>query len=168
MKKLETFLIFLFLLSLFVACRGMCEVKGEAVVYLTVLDENGVPLKDSDASFFEIRHKERNGNVFEMKKLVLNENDDLIYDAGYFTISYNNCKRLKKQDEFTIAEIMAALEKEGVFSIKDVRNVPMYREIKDVSYTSVLDFCERTTASIPVWGHDPMYICHCKIQLEKN
>ena len=168
MKVFKNFLISMSILLLFLACRARGEVKGEAHIYLTVLDENGSPLKDSDASYFFVSFKGENGNVVEMKKLVLNENDDLIYNAGYFTISYNDYKRLKKKDEFSNDEVMKALKKRGCFSIKDKRNAPIYKEEKDISYFAVLDSCERTTALIPSWGHDPMYICHCKIRLQKN
>ena len=168
MKKLKTFLISMCILLLFLACRAMGEVKGEAHIYLAILDENGSPLKDSDAAHFFVSFKGEDGDVVEMKSLVLNENDDLIYKAGYFTIRYDDYKRLKKQDEFTNDEVMKALKKRGGFSIKDKRNAPIYKEEKDVSYFAVLDSCERTTATIPSWGHDPMYICHCKIRLQKN
>ena len=168
MKKAIIFPLTVFLSFLCLGCPNVdCKIEGHGEVYLTILDENGVPFPDSEAERFRVAHS----SLGSGKRLtIINERDELIFSLGTIKIGYNSCKRLKKKEGFTDNEILDALNDKFVFSIKDIKDTPVYKTIENKSYKTCFVRFERTNIHPATYtsNENPTHIYYCEVKLEKR
>lgn len=169
MRKSFRFFFTIFLSLLCLGCSNAeCGVEGYGEVYLAILDENGTPLPDSEAQRFRVEH-----NSFAMGRssVVINEKDELIFSLGTIKVEYSSCKRIKKKEGFTDSEILNALNDKFAFSLKDIKEPPEYKTIRDRSYKSCFTGkFERTNVhpATYVSSDTPTHTYYCEIRLEKK
>ena len=166
MKKLLNICLLIFCFFLFFnSCQARCEMLGKGVIYLRILDETGKALPDTYEQNLIVKE-----SVYDRSKdnppLVLNENDDLIFELGRVEVTYTDCKRLQKRDPFTDEEIKNALNGAGSFTIKDKSG--KYKTVVDAKYSDYLVSIERPKEQETFIYFEPKHIYHCEIKLAKK
>jgi len=167
---LTSFAIVCCLLTFFNSCQARCEMLSRGVVYLKVLDENGIPLPDTYEENLILKNYNMDRHRQSVSKhhnppLILNEKDELIFQLGTVTATYTDCKRLQKRDGFTDEEIVKALEGVGIFTIKDKSG--KYKTVVDIKYTDCYVSLERIKSENTLSYIEPEHVYHCEIKLEK-
>lgn len=168
MKRLLPVSIIIALSLLCLGCPNAdCEVMGYGEVYLKVLDENGIPISDSEAKRFKVQHTYLDRG---RQQTIINEKDELIFSLGTIKLEYNSCKRIRNKEGFTDAEIRDALTDGLYFSIKDLKDPPEYKTMQNISYKSCFVDFERTNIrpASYVATNNPTHIYHCEIRLVKK
>ena len=171
MKRILTICFIAFgVFVFFISCQAHCEMREKAVVYLRVLDENGNALKDTYEKNLIVRHSDRDGywrtSDDKNPKIVLNREDDLIFELGDVSLTYNDCTRLRNRDAFTDEEVREALNGAGIFTIKDKNNI--YKTVANAMYSDYLVSVENLHSQDGFSIVRPAYIYHCEIKLKKK